>query len=463
MTETMTAPTGSELVIDFEPRGAVLQAFKSKQRELLLSGAAGTGKSVGALMKLHLACLNTSRVRGLIVRKTHASLTGSTLVTYQEKVAAEAIERGIVRWYGGSGSKPPAFLYENGSILVVGGLDKPTRMLSTEYDLIMIDEAIEVTETDVDTLITRLRNGRLSFQQLVMCTNPGAPTHHLKIRADEGRCRILYSTHEDNPRMHDGEDWTDYGRDYLTTLDSLKGARYQRMRWGKWVAAEGQIYEDWDPAVHVIDPFPIPDSWPRWWAVDFGYTNPFVLQCWTEDPDGRLYLYRELYRTKRTVDEHGLDILRLVADVSPDDPDPENPTRWIWREPKPRKIVCDHDAEGRVVLSKRVGVGTIAAKKGVTDGIQATQGRFKTAGDGKPRIFLFREARVYRDPELAAAKRPTSTEEEVASYVWAQPGASAQVQAPKEVPLKEDDHGMDAMRYMVAERQKGRPSVRSLG
>lgn len=450
--------TTSRSVVRFEPRGAALEVFRRKDREILLSGAAGTGKSVAALMKVHLACLTTPRVRALVLRKTHASLTASTLVTFREKVAAESIAAGLVRWFGGSGSEPAAFRYSNGSVVVVGGLDRATRLLSTEYDLCFIDEAIEVTEEDIDTIVTRLRNGRLSYQQLLMATNPGPPTHHLKARAEAGRTVMLYSKHEDNPRMYQAGEWTEYGREYLARLESLTGARYQRMRWGKWVAAEGQIYEEWDPAVHVVDPFPIPDSWTRWIAVDFGYTNPFVAQWWAEDPDGRLYMYREVYRTKRTVAEHGRDMLRVVADE-----DPDRLGRWIWRERKPRAMVCDHDAEGRVVLSQTVGIGTIAAKKGVTDGIQAVQARLKPAGDGRPRLFLLRDAVVYRDPDLVAAKRPACTEEEFAGYVWEQPGASAKVTAPKEVPLKENDHGMDAMRYLVAELEMGAPRIRSLG
>lgn len=448
----------SSSVVRFEPRGAALEAFRRKDREVLLSGAAGTGKSVAALMKVHLACLRTPRVRALILRKTHASLTASTLVTFREKVAAESIAAGLVRWFGGSGSEPAAFRYSNGSVVVVGGLDRATRLLSTEYDLCFIDEAIEVTEEDIDTIVTRLRNGRLSYQQLLMATNPGPPTHHLKARAEAGRTVMLYSKHEDNPRMHDGRDWTEYGREYLERLDSLTGARYQRMRWGKWVAAEGQIYEAWDPAVHVVDPFEIPASWTRWMAVDFGYTNPMVVQFWAEDGDGRLYLYREFYRTKRTVAEHGRDILRAVADE-----DPRRPGKWIWREPKPRTMVCDHDAEGRVVLSSAVGIGTVPAIKGVADGIQAVQARLKPAGDGKPRLFLFRDALVSRDQELVDAKRPTCTEEEFPGYIWEKPGVSAKLTAPKEVPLKENDHGMDALRYLVAEREIGAPRIRSLG
>jgi phage terminase large subunit len=36
--------------------------------------------------------------------------------------------------------------------------------------------------------------------------------------------------------------------------------------------------------------------------------------------------------------------------------------------------------------------------------------------------------------------------------------------SPKEQPVKENDHGCDAMRYMVAERDLGgRPRIRTLG
>jgi hypothetical protein len=55
------------------------------------------------------------------------------------------------------------------------------------------------------------------------------------------------------------------------------------------------------------------------------------------------------------------------------------------------------------------------------------------------------------------------TEEEIPGYVW-DPGTAAARAAekpPKEAPLKENDHGCDAMRYVVAERDLGgRPRIR---
>jgi phage terminase large subunit len=419
--------------VRFEARGAVRELFRSTDTEVLLSGAAGTGKSVGALMYVHLQCLDNPHTRALIVRKTHASLTSSTLVSFREKVAKEAIAAGLLHFFGGSAQEPASYRYANGSVIVVGGLDRPTKLLSTEFDLVLVDEAIEVTAEDLDTIVSRLRNGVLPLQRLIMCTNPGPPSHHLKLRADAGRCRILYSRHEDNPRLYQGGEWTDYGKAYLARLDSLTGPRYQRLRWGNWVSAEGIIYDEWQDAVHLVDRFPVPDSWQRWLAMDMGYTNPTVIQWWAQDPDGRLYLYREIYRTRVLMEDHARRVRSIIEDTG---------------EPWPAAVICDHDAEDRATFEKYLGMTTTPARKTVSDGIQAVQARIRPAGDGKPRLFIMRDAVVERDQDLADAGKPTSTADEVNGYVWAvKPGAAGGL---KEQPLKTNDHGMDAMRYMVA-------------
>jgi phage terminase large subunit len=433
----------------YHPRGAAKAVLESRAPEILLSGPAGTGKSRACLEKLHLQALKYPGMRGLMVRKTQRSLGSTALVTWREKVAAEALAHGTMRWYGGSPEKPPAYQYRNGSEIVIGGMDEAAKIMSSEYDVSYVQEAIQLTVNDWEAITTRLRNDRLPYQQLIADTNPDAPTHWLKARCDRGDTLMLESRHEDNPILigDDGQP-TERGAAYLAKLDALTGVRHARLRRGLWVAAEGQIYEDWDPSVHVVDRFPIPSSWTRWWSVDFGFTNPFVLQCWAEDPDGRLYLYRELYRTRRLVEDHARDILALVAPGGK------------WTEPRPRAVICDHDAEDRATLERHLGMSTVAATKTVSDGIQAVQVRLRKAGDGKPRLFLLRDSLVERDPELDDSKKPCSTAEEAPGYVWAiKPGGEL-----KEEPAKANDHGMDAKRYVVAERDlAARPRVRFLG
>jgi phage terminase large subunit len=266
---------------------------------------------------------------------------------------------------------------------------------------------------------------------------------------------LFASVHEENPILFNPDGTlTRNGTDYMKKLDSLTGVRYKRLRLGLWVAAEGVIYEEYNSTVHIIDSLPfktahsdpsgIPMEWTRYWAVDFGYTNPFVLQCWAEDPDGKLYLYREIYHTQRTVDQHARKILSLVLNE-----------RGAWREPKPRAIICDHDAEGRAVLERELKMAVEPAHKSVLEGIEAVQVRLRQGEQG-PRILLLRNALVEEDSELRDAGRPVCTIDEIPGYVWSN--------KKKEEPVKEDDHGCDAMRYMAAHLDFGiRVIFRSFG
>jgi PBSX family phage terminase large subunit len=430
----VTAPT--MLVHEYSPRGAALELFHSRADEVVLSGPAGTGKSRGCLEKLDQLCLRNPGIRCLIVRKTLASLGSTALKTYRELVAPEAIAQGIVEFYGGSAEEPPQYRYDNGSSIVIGGIDKPSRIMSSEYDVIYVQESIELTEDDWESLTTRLRHWVLSFQQLIGDTNPDRPSHWLKQRAAAGRTVMLESRHEDNPQLFDDDGvMTRKGIEYLSKLDALTGVRFLRLRKGLWVAAEGVIYEEFDPAIHLVDRFEIPWHWPRYWAVDFGFTHPFVCQRWAADGDGRLFMYAENYHTRRLVEDHAADIRSAVTSDTGE-----------WLEPQPQAIVCDHNAEDRATLERHLGFSTKPAIKTVSDGIQAVQGRLRRAGDGRVRLSFLRDSLHRRDVELADAKRPTCTVEEFPGYVWA-PG--------KEQPIKAEDDGLDATRYVVAHLDHG--------
>lgn len=441
----------------YQPFGTAVDAFRFKGPELLYAGPAGTGKSKCLLEKLHAMMLKYPGARGLIVRKTLASLGSTALVTYEQHVAKEHLAAGEVKWFGGSPKEAACYKYKNGSVIVVGGMDKSMKIMSSEYDVCYAQEATELLEEDWEAITTRLRNGKIPYQQLIADANPDVPTHWLKIRCDTGKTHHIRSRHEDNPilfeQTKDGPGpLTAVGRDYISKLDALTGVRYQRLRKGIWCAAEGLVYEEFDPDIHVHKRIARPPvSWTRYITVDFGYTNPMVVQFWAEDEDGRLYLYRELYETKITVDKMAAKIKQAMD---------------LKHEPRPRMIICDHDAEGRAVLERELGMSTKAAKKTVEDGIQAVKKRMiRSEADGRPRIYLCQDALVERDAALADRKKPTCTLEEIVGYIWDRGTSTAQAagKPPKEVPVKEDDHGMDALRYMIAERDlKSRPRVRSI-
>jgi len=67
-------------------------------------------------------------------------------------------------------------------------------------------------------------------------------------------------------------------------------------------------FPEWDSSIHTIDPFPIPDSWPRWRAVDYGYAVPYCCLWLTRNPAGRIIVYRETYGAGKTASEQAYEI-----------------------------------------------------------------------------------------------------------------------------------------------------------
>jgi len=411
--------------VSYTPYGGIEKVWKSRATEVLAPGPAGTGKTRGILEKVHLYLLKYPKTRGLICRKTRASMTESVLVTFEAKVVQVGCDLN-----NQSRRTRSSYDYDNGSVLVVGGLDNPDRIMSTEYDIIAVFEATECSEDDWEKLTTRLRNGKGPYHQIVADCNPASPSHWLKRRADRGQMEVFECRHQDNPVLWDrqAKDWTEQGRKYLATLQSLTGHRRARLLDGKWSAAEGLVYPEFNTATHVVASMPAGwEKWPKLRSIDFGFVHPFVCQWWAIDPDGRMWLYREIYQTKRTVAEHAAIINRYS--------DGETYVATI----------TDHDAEDRATLAAH-GIQSVPAMKDHRTGRDAMHERLRVQGDGKPRLLFLAGCTLETDRELYQAKKPTNTVAEFDCHIYP-PGQDGK--APKEEPIKLYDDGLDAARYAV--------------
>jgi phage terminase large subunit len=412
--------------------GPAREFWACKELEVMLSGPYETGKTFAALSKLHALMCKYPNSRGLMTRDTYADLINTAVVTYEKKVLPVPPEdaRSGVSKFGGE--KPQFYDYPNGSRLIVAGLDNPGKTLSAEYDFIYVNQAEKISLNTWETLTRAVtgRAGNAPYTQLIGDCNPDVPTHWIKNRQ---RLKIFEQLHRYNPSLYDQEtgELTPRGIKTMEVLNGLTGLRRKRGLENKWVSAEGQVYDDFDADVHVIPRFEIPAGWTRYRAIDFGYTNPFVCQWWAVDHDGRLYLYREIYMTHRTVKVHAEQINRL--------------SEGEFFE----ATIADHDAEDRATLLES-GIRTVGAKKEISVGIQAVQERLKIQGDNKPRLFILEDSLVEADHELyreyPGDTQPVNTEQEFGSYVWPD---GKDGRPNKEVPVDAYNHGMDSMRYMV--------------
>lgn len=416
----------------YEPRGQMGEFWRCRDQEVMLCGSAETGKTRCSLELLDALAWKYSKMQAVIVRKIRGTIVPSVVQTYINKV----LKGDAVKPYGGK--NPEWFDYPNGSRIWLAGMDDPGKALSSERDIIYVNQAEELKLEDWETLLTRAtgRAGNMPYSKVMGDCNPDGPHHWILSRRSSGKMRFFTAVHEDNPTLWDAVNkrWTPQGERTIAILDGLTGVRYWRLRRGEWRAAEGIVYEDYDSSVHRVSPFKVPSDWRRIRSIDFGFKNPFVCQWWAIRPeDGAMFLYRELYGTKRIVAEWATKIKELSEGEDIE------------------VTITDHDAEDRATLDHE-GIKSIAAMKDISSGIQAVQKRLKDK-----RVFFMDGALVERDPSLDEKRKPACTVEEIDSYVW----PKAQDGRPlKEVPIKENDHGADSLRYVIAYIDKAGEQLR---
>lgn len=471
--------------VRFIVRGAGKRLWTEWQehREMLLVGAAGTAKSMSVAFWIDSMCRTYPGLRVLVFRKTRVSLTESWMQTFRKamldphlyllaeygehpppelvtETQAYLARRGGYLFEGASDAHRKSYDYRNGSRIVLGGMDNPTKLFSTEYDVAYCNECNELTLGEWESIRRALRNRVLDWHPMIGDCNPDHPGHWLLARCKAGQTAEFKAPHTDNPWITS----TPTGRQYLEDLSrQLTGVRRKRLLLGEWAGAEGQVYPEFDPDVHVIDGKLVRnENTGAWWlelpdrkveirrfvgGQDWGYANPGTLQIWGLDPEGRLYLLREWYHTGWRLDRW--------ADIA------EAQHKALRVNP----IVCDSAVPESIdAYNDRLGSASdreaprvaIKANKEIQAGLDHVRDRLELQEDGLPRIFFLRNALQHKpDPALtgedvlASSQRPSCLVDEIPQYVNREV-KDDDVDTRRDDPLKKNDHGCDAMRYVCS-------------
>jgi len=415
--------TGKPSEADFTFYGGAREFAVFHGSEAILHGPAETGKTISALNKLHICACKYPKASIVIARKTLASTYATVLQTFVNKVLDDSAP---CEAYGGN--KPEWFDYTNGSRIWIAGLDKSSKVLSSEHDIIYINQVEECELDDWETVTTRTtgRAGNMPYAQTLGDANPSYPNHWMYHRPS---LRMFYSKHNENPALYDQQTGkiTEQGKRTIAILEALTGTRRKRLYEGKPAQAEGVIFEDWDESIHLIYKDKVPEGIQRYVAgQDWGYTHPGCLGVWGVDGDGRMYLVAQVYHTKRTIDW------------------------WVERAKELDKefglevIACGPDQPAYIEEYRKAKLNARPADNAVLPGINAVQQRLKPS---EPRLFIVRDSLRYPDQELINAKRPHKVEDEFPSYIWAN-------SKDKERPVKEEDDGLDMTRYATMKIDK---------
>lgn len=302
------------VTINYEPTPKQKIFHASPANEILFGGAAGGGKTKAIVMDALFRTMKWPGTVAVIFRRTYKELEDTDI-----KEALESYPEGVGSYNVGRHE----FRLKNGSKILFRHCENEADRFDysgLEVQFMYFDELTTFTQVIYDFLKTRLRAKKsLGVVPIVRsASNPGNIGHgwvkkyfvdsapYMEIRKQEIWSEALHkskiiktqyipSLATENPHITD---------DYIFELEQKPEALRNALLNGDWDSFEGQVFTEFvndekhyvdRKYTHVIDPFPIPLEWPRYFSFDFGYSDPFACQWWAIDPRGIAYLYREWY------------------------------------------------------------------------------------------------------------------------------------------------------------------------
>jgi len=381
----------------------VLTWWRSPRWEVLIcDGAVRSGKTfaMGLSFFLWAQAEFDGRQFG-ICGKTIASVRRnllSDLFPHLRRLGMEVRER------RGEHSLTVRFRGHENTFLLFGGRDESSAALIQGSTLagVLLDEAALMPRSFVEQAAARcsVAGSRLWFN-----CNPEGPRHWFYqewiLKAEERRALRLHFVMEDNPALPE-RIRERYRRNY-------SGAFYRRFVLGEWTAAEGRVYDFFDPDRDAAE---VPAGGFAAWRIsaDYGTVNPASFGLWGLR-DGVWYRADEFYYDsrkagrQRTDAEYAGDLERLAGD------------REIER------VIVDPSAASFMEALRRRGFRVVKADNDVGDGLRVT-------------------ADLLRQGRLVICRGCGDCLREIAQYCWEQRGE-------RDAPRKKDDHAMDDMRYFA--------------
>jgi len=282
---------------------------------VLVAGAAGASKSHGVRWGAYWWAMSVPKCRILLLREVSDELRRSHVLGLMDVEAERLGAHFVAHPY-------PLARWPNESFIEGGHMEDAAavkRYLSSEFDIIIAEEATLYDPNALGELMTRARTSNDAMKakggaRVWLPTNPGGPSTQLlrtlfldkEIDADEWPHMAetyraeewihVPGTLDDNPYLDPA---------YERRLAILKQSwRYKQLRHGDWYATPGIFFDHFAPNIHVVDrdiPHPEQQTWFR--SIDWGYHDPAVMLWWVVLPDGHLHVAAELKFQEQTPEE----------------------------------------------------------------------------------------------------------------------------------------------------------------
>ena len=285
------------------------------------------------------------------------------------------------------------------SLIQLRGWESIETLRGQKFHFIVIDE------------IAMMRNFWIQWQEVIIPTLTDTKGEVLFISTPKGFNHFyeLYNLELEN------KDWksfhfTTYDNPHIEDeeVDKLKAQmtedRFAQEYLAEFKRTEGLVYKEFIRELDITDKTP-ENIKTTILGLDFGYTNPAAMLKIDIDRDNTFWITEEWYKTGQTNEQIGEKALSY----------------------KPQSVYPDQAEPDRIEALKKMGLNCREVSKDIPAGIDRVRELFKQ-----------------RKIKIHNSCRNLIWELETYSYPDKKPG-----QNEKEVPIKENDHALDALRYAL--------------
>lgn len=301
-----------KIVLRGKPQERQKLFFEATQKYVAYGGARGGGKSWALRRKMILMCMNYPGLSVLLLRRTYAELRENHIRPMQAELKDAAVYTETRK----------TFEFPNGSRIRMGYCDSESdvnQYQGQEFDVIALDEATQLTEYQFQTLKGALRGANSYPKRMYLTCNPGGVGHGWVKRLFIDRDYRAGENPEDYcfipARVFDNKVLMKYDPEYPKRLESLPAALRDAWLYGKWDVFAGQYFSEFDPNLHVTDPFFPDETYTRYCAMDYGL-DMLAAVFVAVSPEGKAVVYDEAYHSGLIVSEAAKKIREKAAGVS---------------------------------------------------------------------------------------------------------------------------------------------------
>jgi len=327
-----------EITLPYKPNPKQAEFHGTKAKYRGFCGGWGNGKTSGGCAEFFIRLMEYPGTRGLVGRKTRPELRSTTWEMLLRGDVQETGWRGIPKEVIKVYNKSDLYIeLRNGSVIYGLPLDDPKKLENYNLGIYLVDQGEEVEEEFFIKLQGRLRQVKAPREGLWLFNPDGHnwlwsrfidPNRHMRWKQ---LFKCVEASPFDNPNLPE---------DYLDQFDSLPQHWYDRYVLGSHDVFVGQIFTDFDPELHVIEPFYIPAEWERWCCIDPGIGHEGAVSWCARDYEDNLYYYREIVEAGQPVSWWADAISEAEALSDWGGPDEEMFVRLIGPESKQR---AQHD------------------------------------------------------------------------------------------------------------------------